>query len=192
MTATLLDENATPLMRALDEVVGERMAAMRLELARNWNPETCPVELLPHLAWVARVFLWDGDWTDEKKRRAILWTMRLRKLRGTLGAVKDGLEALGLKAAVVPWWQEQGDTTRSFDASTMRDFQVFAWANDNLDNDSTISGRKIELIRQVVEALKPLKSRYDLELGVRIDAEVQVSVAFRPVAVVRFGMEIEA
>lgn len=35
------------------------------------NPQRCPVELLPYLAWAFSVDRWDEHWTEQVKRIAI-------------------------------------------------------------------------------------------------------------------------
>lgn len=70
-----------------------------------WNPDKCPVNLLPYLAWAFSVDRWDKDWTEKAKRDAIKSAMFIHKHKGTIGALRRVVEPLGYLIRVIEWWK---------------------------------------------------------------------------------------
>ena len=70
-----------------------------------WNPDTCPLELLPYLAWAFSVDRWDENWTEPAKRSAVLAAWFVHKHKGTIGALRRVVEPLGYLIRVTEWWQ---------------------------------------------------------------------------------------
>ena len=91
---TLLPPNATKLERALEQATA-CIGAVPLRLRDNWNPAICPVELLPWLAWAVGVEEWDAEWPEEVRREVIATARQIRYQKGTPGAIKRALAALG-------------------------------------------------------------------------------------------------
>ncbi|WP_162901258.1 phage tail protein I [Breoghania sp. L-A4] len=96
----VLPSNATPLERALERV-GARVLDIPAPLKDLWNPDTCPVAFLPHLAAAFSVDFWNGDWDEAKKRSVIRNAVRHHRLKGTLAGIEAyaamaGAEILGL------------------------------------------------------------------------------------------------
>lgn len=92
----LLPPNATPLERAL-----ARAGAMphKPEIIRTlWNPWTCPIELLPWLAWAWSVDEWDLAWTETQQRAMVAASKKLHQKKGTTWAVREALIRSGLES----------------------------------------------------------------------------------------------
>jgi phage tail P2-like protein len=105
VSSALLPPNATSLERALEEAAA-RMSDVPVAVGDLWNPSTCPSSLLPWLAWALSVDAWDPAWTETQKRQAIRAAFLVHRHKGTAGAVKRALAALGYDTAVVEWFQE--------------------------------------------------------------------------------------
>lgn len=91
--AHLLPPNATALESALSDA-----AAMEHKpevVASLWNAATCPVALLPWLAWALSVDEWDEAWPEARKRQAVLQSVQLHRKKGTPWAVLRALEVRG-------------------------------------------------------------------------------------------------
>ena len=92
-SARLLPANATALERALSDAAG--MQHNPEVLATLWDAATCPVQLLPWLAWALSVDEWDEAWPEARKRQAVLQSVQLHRKKGTPWAVLRALEVRG-------------------------------------------------------------------------------------------------
>ena len=63
----LLPPSATKQERAL-ALATSRVSDVPLPIRTLWNPDTCPLELLPWLAWALSVDTWDPNWSESIKR----------------------------------------------------------------------------------------------------------------------------
>ena len=100
--ASLLPINSSPLERALEAASSGDSAIM---LRTLYDPATCPVHLLPQLAWAWSVDRWDPRWSETVKRNAIRASYFIHARKGTLGALRRVVEPLGYLIEVVEWWQ---------------------------------------------------------------------------------------
>ncbi|AXF38224.1 putative tail protein II [Ralstonia phage phiRSP] len=101
----LLPPNATPQERAIAEAVA-RISDVPADGARAmWNPDTCPASLLPWMAWAFGVDFWEPSWSEEQKRGAIKSAVAVQRYKGTIGAVKEAMGALGFAVTIQEWFQ---------------------------------------------------------------------------------------
>ena len=101
----LLPYNATDQERALAETTA-RISNVPVVVREVWNPDTCPSNVLPWLAWAFSVDDWDSNWTDEQKRRVIKESVYSQRIKGTTGAVTRQLAALGYQIQILEWFQQ--------------------------------------------------------------------------------------
>ncbi len=108
--AALLPPNASPLEIALAEVVA-RISDVPVPNGDLYNPALCLPGPLPWLAWAFSVDEWNPDWTIEQKRQAVANSVYIHRHKGTVGAMKSALSALGYDITLVEWQQltPQGD-----------------------------------------------------------------------------------
>ena len=98
---SLLPLNSTPLERGIEATFAENTL---IPLRTLYNPDTCPVHLLPHLAWAWSVDRWDPAWSESVKRAAIKASFFIHKHKGTIGALRRVVEPLGYLIAIVEWF----------------------------------------------------------------------------------------
>jgi phage tail P2-like protein len=101
--SSLLPHNSTPLERALEAATADETP---VPLRSIYDPATCPVHLLPYLAWECSVDRWDENWSESVKRAAISASFYIHEHKGTLGAIRRVVEPLGYLIDVVEWWQK--------------------------------------------------------------------------------------
>ena len=101
----LLPYNATDQERALEETTS-RISDVPVVVRQVWNPDTCPSNVLPWLAWAFSVDDWDTNWTDDQKRRVIKESVYSQRIKGTIGAVTRQLTALGYQIQILEWFQQ--------------------------------------------------------------------------------------
>lgn len=98
---SLLPANATTLERRAAQVCAWEASAagdtrMRADIVPTlWNADTCPVHLLPVLAWAESVDSWNPDWPEATKRAVIQSSRAVHRHKGTPGAVAAVLASLG-------------------------------------------------------------------------------------------------
>lgn len=107
--SSLLPINSTQLEKDIEAVIAARFNALLLQIKNLWNPDTCPVSLLPWLAWALSVEEWDPDWPEFTKREVVKNAVKLHFHKGTPWAVEQAIIAAGSpNARVVEWWEYSG------------------------------------------------------------------------------------
>lgn len=105
MTAlSLLPGNANDLERQAAQALAQ-IQRVPIPLRQLWNPDACPAELLPYLAWSLSVDRWDSQWLESTKRAAIRASYVIHSRKGTIGALRRVVEPLGYLIEIVEWWQ---------------------------------------------------------------------------------------
>lgn len=141
----LLPSNATEQERALAETVA-RVSDVPVVVREVWNPDTCPSSVLPWLAWAFSVDDWDSNWTDEQKRQVIKQSVYSQRIKGTIGAVKKQLAALGLDIQIVEWF-------RTVPMGAPYTYEVYITSSQySLTTDS------LKKINQIIDTNKNLRS----------------------------------
>lgn len=103
--AALLPPNAATLERAIAEACAP-IGSIPVPVRDAWSPENCPAHVLPWLAWAFGVEEWDAAWSDEQQRAAIAASIPVKRVKGTIGAVRDAIRALGASARVQEWFNQ--------------------------------------------------------------------------------------
>lgn len=113
MSDRLLPPNATAQERALEDATA-RIGEVSVPLRDLWNPQTCPVALLPWLAWALSVDEWESDWPEQIKRDVIAGSMEIHRHKGTPWAVEQAIILAGMPFARVEEWFEYAGTPGHF------------------------------------------------------------------------------
>ena len=100
----LLPGNSTPLERQAAQALAD-IQRVPIPLRQLCNPDICPVNLLPYLAWAFSVDRWDSKWAEATKRSAIRSSHFIHSRKGTIGALRRVVEPLGYLIEVLEWWQ---------------------------------------------------------------------------------------
>lgn len=91
---SLLPSNATPMERALAQVIG-RISDVPVPVADLWSPADCPAPLLPWLAWALSVDEWSPEWSEAQRREAIAASVEIHRHKGSMWAVRRALDVMG-------------------------------------------------------------------------------------------------
>ena len=100
----LLPPSASHLEVALSRAMA-RLANVPPFCRQMWDPATCPPSHLPWLAWAVSVDEWDSAWSDAQKRGVIEASYQVHRHKGTVGAVRRALAALGYNTELSEWFQ---------------------------------------------------------------------------------------
>ncbi len=158
MPDSLLPPNATQLELDIEEIIASNLIGLPEAIANLYAIDECPSEHLPFLAWAVSVDVWRDYWPDDVKRNYIRQSFAVHKTKGTLASLEAALDALNITTQITEWFQDNGERFT---------FRVRALAGRNLrpDGDALIDQELITTIKCVVEAIKPLRSRFALEIG---------------------------
>lgn len=159
----LLPPNSTPQERALSEAIA-RIGDIPARVRDVWNPDTCPGELLPWLAWAFSVDNWDVTWNEAQKRDTVKKSLEVHKYKGTIGAVRDALGALGINVEVQEWFnQSPAGTPYTFNVYLESDQQPIG-LNDVAKVLDVINSSK-NLRSHLGEVVPMVRSQSTLYLG---------------------------
>ncbi len=116
MTAidSILPPNSSVLEQDFEQTTATRLNSLTSNLQYLMNPDKCPNELLPWLAWAVSVDVWSDDWTDEQKRTTIRESVQVHRQKGTLGALKRALIAFDYANIDIKEWFEYGGDPYTF------------------------------------------------------------------------------
>lgn len=101
---TLLPRNATQLERLAAQALAQ-IQRTPIPLRQLWSPSTCPLPMLPYLAWSFSVDRWNSDWSEATKRAAIRSAYYIHSRKGTIGALRRVVEPLGYLIEVIEWYE---------------------------------------------------------------------------------------
>lgn len=144
----LLPYNATDQERALEETTA-RISDVSVIVREVWNPDTCPSNVLPWLAWAFSVDDWETNWTDEQKRQVIKQSVYSQRIKGTIGAVTRQLAALGYQIQIMEWFRQSPQ-------GAPYTFDVYITANQN-----PLTPNDFNKVLEVINTNKNLRSHLD-------------------------------
>lgn len=149
---SILPPNATPLLKDFEAATNSRFSLLK-ENQLRWlnNPDKCPEHILPWLGWALSVDVWNENWAVSIRRNIIKASVNIHRHRGTIGALKQALEAFKFDNVKVEEWFQYGGTPytfRVFIEIVTEDFDI----NDLTEVYTTISQAKNA--RSHLESLK--------------------------------------
>ena len=166
--ATLLPPNAAPLERALSLASAVSLADVPVTIDRLWNPATCPVALLPWLAWGLSIDIWDSAWTEAEKRAAVADAIQFQRRKGTPASLRTVLDRFDPLIAIVEWFEDR-DT---LDPYTFR-MELPLLADSAVAYDENLVARILRDIAQV----KPVRAHMLAVFKLRAQAQVALIAA---------------
>ncbi|WP_422452446.1 phage tail protein I [Endozoicomonas sp. ALC066] len=121
--ADLLPSSATRQERDIASL-DTRLDNLPVPFRQLWNPDTCPVNLLPYLAWSFSVDEWDDDWPEHIKRQTVKDSLYQHRIKGSRLAVENAIASFGTTANILEWWEKSPK-------GTPHTFSVAISAQDN-------------------------------------------------------------
>lgn len=104
--AHLLPPSSTKLERSLVGALVPEISGIPTDIHRLWDPATCPIDLLPWLAWALSIDRWNPDWRDEEKRQAVALAIEVQRRKGTAMAVELVLASLDTLLTLTEWFED--------------------------------------------------------------------------------------
>ena len=167
--ASLLPPNATKLERGL-EAATARIGDVPLPLRPLWNPATCPIEILPWLAWSLSIDFWDPDWTEEVKRAQVAGAIAFHRRKGTRGAVREVIDTYGVGITIGEWFEQDPP-------AAPYTFQIDLPLTG--DDGDISSAAFAERVASEVARTKPVRAHFDFRQRLSCDGGVGLTGAGR-------------
>lgn len=162
-TQSLLPANSKPLEHALAGM-SAKLEPIPVPFENIWDVDNCPDSFLPFLAYAWSVDEWNDNWTAETQREVIKNSIWVHQRKGTLGAVKRALAAMGYDSTVIEWFDKNP-------TGTPGTFSIEVMPTTGLIADSLLQ------IRAMIDAVKRLSAHYDVYFGYTVPAVVAVYAA---------------
>lgn len=161
MSNSLLPPGSSALERRLAQACSG-ISGLNVPLRDLWNPDTCPVNFLPYLAWAFSVDRWDESWAESVKRKVAKDAFYIHQHKGTISAIRRVVEPLGYLIRVIEWWK-----TNDAPGTFRLDVGVL---------DTGITEEMYHELERVIADAKPC-SRHLIGLSITLDANGTVPVA---------------
>lgn len=177
LASSLLPPNAQGSEIALE-------AAMRADIDISqigtlWNPDTCPAELLPFLAWGLSIARWDPAWTEAERRAAIWDAIPFHRRKGTRAIVREVLDRFNPLLEIVEWFEANP-------RQPPHTFEVRMPAN--LIPPSFLSAETAAAIIRDVASVKPARSHFTFVQYLEAQAMGYLSGAAMTATAIRFDL----
>lgn len=148
---SLLPANSKPLEHALASATA-KLEPIPVPFNDIWDVDKAPDSFLPFLAYAWSVDEWNDNWSVATQRSVIKNSVWVHQRKGTLGAVKRALAAIGYDATVVEWFQKSP-------RGTPGTFSIEVHPTGGIITDTLLQ------IRALIDAVKRLSAHYDIYLG---------------------------
>jgi len=152
---TILPANSQRTEYNLEQLSG-RLIGLDAPIYKLWSADNCPAELLGYLAWSFSVEVWDPSWTEAQRRAVLKESVTIHRLKGTVGAVRRALEAIGFTLGIVEWWE---------DGSPVHTFKVTASTETLTGAGLQADAALLALITKQIEDVKPARSHFTVEVA---------------------------
>lgn len=158
---SILPPGSTRLQKALEQVT-HWLLDIPVPIRDLWNPATCPLELLPWLAWGLSIDLWDANWPEAVKRAAVADAIAFQRRKGTPASLRTVLDRFDPLIGLVEWFNDR-DTLAPF---TFRLELPLA-----ADSDVIYDELLVEQILRDIAAVKPVRAHMFAVHRLRAEAE---------------------
>ena len=158
MTQSLLPPNATQIETAVEAAL-TRLDAIPVAISDLWNPDTCPVQFLPLLAWAFSVDTWNAAWPEDEKRDTIRASIAIHRMKGTRASVRAALDAAGFRDAEIieRYASDLHDGTIQHDGTRTHDGSDH-WAEWRLNISRPITAEQAIEVRRIAEEIAPIRA----------------------------------
>lgn len=172
---SLLPPNATKFERAMGEV-SSRIDDIPVPLRSLWNATTCPVELLPWLAWALSIDSWSSDWPEGVKRQRVRQAIAIQRRKGTAASVRTVVESFGGSVALREWWQlDEPGQPHTFDLVLVLTGQ----------GGTPATAAFVDSVISEVSRTKPVRSHFTFTQGLTALGRIGLIAAARPAVFAR-------
>lgn len=103
--SSLLPPNATPQEVAVAKTMA-RVSDVPAPFDSALDPMRASETMLPWLAWSFSVDTWGPEWPVYVRRRTVQQSIKIHRRKGTIGALLDAVDAVGVPVDIEEWHQQ--------------------------------------------------------------------------------------
>ncbi|MEG3160920.1 phage tail protein I [Sphingomonas sp. LB2R24] len=179
---TLLPPNSSQLERGI-EMAMARLGEMPVPIRQLYDPDTCPVELLPYLAWGLSIDSWSTAWPEAVKRARVRSAIAIQRRKGTASSVRDVVESFGGSVALREWWQMTPP-------GAPHTFTLLLTITDQ--TGAPVDAAFVDAVIAEVYRTKPVRSHFTFSQALNATAGIVSVAAARPAVFARLTMTAPA
>jgi phage tail P2-like protein len=169
MSNSLLPQNASRAERAI-EAATARIGDVPTPIRDLWDPDTCPAELLPWLAWALSIDAWKPYWPEHIKRARLRTALDIQRRKGTAQSVRQVVAAFGGQVQLREWFQmDPPGTPHTFE-------MVLTLAGEG---GETATAAFTDDVIGEVSRTKPVRSHFTFTQGLQAIGRVGIGAAAR-------------
>ncbi len=160
--SSLLPHNSSDFERNLEQALQVQAAQFDPDIIRTiHDPNECPVEFLPWLAFAENVDAWNDAWPEDVKRSVIANTAVLHRHKGTRGGLIEALAAINVEVQISEWWEQTPQGTPGTFELTLLVGGVLVPEDGILIGEATLTE-----VRRVIDTSKRHSLHYTFKAGV--------------------------
>lgn len=178
----LLPPNATELEQRLAQVTGA-IDTIPVPLRSLWDADTCPLALLPWLAWQLSIDSWKSYWPESIKRERVRQALAIQRHKGTVASVRDVVESFGGSVELREWFQASP-------RGTPGTFEL--WLTLSGEGGTEATAAYVDDVIAEVTRTKPVSRHFTFTQGVTAASRVGVAAYARPAAYRRISLTADA
>ncbi len=179
---SLLPPNATALEQRLAQVLGT-VDDIPVPLRTLWNADTCPLALLPWLAWQLSIDAWKSYWPESVKRERVRQALAIQRRKGTVESVRSVVESFGGSVELREWFQT---TPRG----TPGTFELWLTAPEQGSPEATAAF--VDDVIAEVSRTKPVSRHFTFTQGLTAVQRIGVAAYARPAVYRRLSLTADA
>ena len=179
---SLLPPNATDLERRV-EAVNSAIASIPVPLRDLWNADTCPLELLPWLAWQLSIDPWKSYWPESIKRERVRQALAIQRRKGTVESVRSVVQSFGGSVELREWFQSE---PRGVPGT----FELWLTAPEQGSPEATAAF--VDDVIAEVERTKPVSRHFTFTQGLTAMQRIGVAAYARPAVYRRLSLTADA
>lgn len=179
---SLLPPNATDLERRV-ETVHSAIASIPVPLRDLWNADTCPLELLPWLAWQLSIDAWKSYWPESIKRERVRQALAIQRRKGTVESVRSVVQSFGGSVELREWFQ-------SDPRGVPGTFELWLTAPEQGSPEATAAF--VDDVIAEVERTKPVSRHFTFTQGLTAMQRIGVAAYARPAVYRRLSLTADA
>lgn len=172
MSQGLLPPASTPLERAIEDTIA-RISGLPVGIGALWSPADCPEDKLPWLAWAFGVEVWDKNWGHTRRREQISASIPIKRIKGSIGAVKRALGELGFGTQVIEWFASGG---APYTYTLRIEVDQIGWDLEDLDVLQQLVARTRNLRSHLDKIIPSVKTQSRLYVGAVTTMGTEISI----------------